>query len=164
MRSVAALIPARIRCQNQRGPCELRYRDVVRVTISAVWSKCCDDVRPDPSNMSRNFPLHLNRIGAVQVAIDVIEKIHTADSQFPGRCVQFRFTSLANRAQPRPLCSIPETAPLAARRRHQVRVNTFARVLREGPAHSKRFVVGMRENAHQSKGVFHSLWFVDTGL
>src|SRR5688572_2262831 len=128
MRGMARVIPVGIGCQNNRSAGELRYRDVIRVTVTSIRSKRSDDMRPDATNMGCNLSLGFDGIGSIEVAIDVVEKICAANSQLPGRGAQFRFTHLANDVQLGPHGSVSETAALAARRRYQVRVNPFLRI------------------------------------
>jgi hypothetical protein len=156
MRWFTGIVPAGIGRKNESGAGKLRYRDVVRMAISSIGSKRRDNMGTDPANVSGDFPLHLSRIGAVQVSIDIVQKVHAANSQFLRRCAQFRFAGFPYYAQFRPHRRIAEPAALTTRRGDEMCIDTLARVFRQSSAHPERFVVGMGEDAHQSKFVFHS--------
>jgi hypothetical protein len=97
-------------------------------------------------------------VGAIQITIDVIQEIHTADSQFFGGRAKFCFASLTHHAKFRANRRVSKPATLAARRRYKVSMNAFTRIFGKRSAHAERFVIGMRENAKQSKVVFHSVY------
>jgi hypothetical protein len=130
---------------------------MVRVTIAAIRPESGGNMGPDAANVSGNLSLYLNRIRSIQIAIDVIQKVDAANAKFSGGCAKLGFTSLAHNAQLGPDGGVSKTAALTAGRRDEMRMNAFTRVFGEGSAHPERLVVGVRENAHQAKVVFHNM-------
>src|SRR5262252_6053365 len=103
------VLPLRIGRQKKRGTGKLRNRDVVGMTVSALRSKCRDNVWADAANVHGNLCLHLARVRAIQVAVDVVEKIDASDAQFAGGRAKLRFTRLTHHAQLGPYRGISET-------------------------------------------------------
>jgi hypothetical protein len=64
------------------------------MAVRTVWTERQYNVWSDAADEWHDFALRHQRIGVVEVAIDVIEKMNLADAQFSGGRTQFRLTYL----------------------------------------------------------------------
>src|SRR6185295_4214769 len=131
---------------------------MVRMAICAVRAERHHDVWFDAPDQWHDLSLRLGRDGAVQVPVDVIQKMNLADSQFLTRRAQFGLADFAHNLKGGPHGRISEAAAFPSCRSDEISLDTLTGVSCERPAHSQRFVVGMGQNTHQSETVCHLSW------
>src|SRR5262245_32054000 len=128
---------------------------MVRMAVSAVRAERHYNVRFDAADEWHDLALRLHRTGTIEVSIDVIEKMNLTDSQFRARCTQLGLTHFTHNSKRGSHGYISEAAALSSCCCKEVRLDSLFRVTGERPAHSQRFIVGMRQDAHQSETVSH---------
>ena len=133
---------------------ELGDRDVIGMSVSAVGPERQDNVGTDPPQVPDDSRDGLSWIRAVQLLVAVVEERHFAHAQDPRGGAQLRLTDLSQRLPAGMLRIVRTVAPVAAavaaRRGHQRDFDAFGSVLRERAAHAQGFVIGVREDRHQS--------------
>src|SRR5262249_49263931 len=134
---------------------KLRNRDMVRMAVCAVRSERQHNMRFDAADEGHDLRLRLHRTGTVQVSVDVIEKMNLTDTEFPASRTQLRLTDFTYHLKRGSHGCISEAAALSSRCCNEIGLNSLFRVASESPAHSQRFVIGMRQNTHQSETVSH---------
>jgi hypothetical protein len=87
----------------------------------------------------------------IERAVGVVEEADLAQAELLRRSPKLRLPRAADHVRRRTRDRVPESAALAARRGHEVRRNPFGGRQGQGPAGAERFVVGMRQHAHQSE-------------
>jgi hypothetical protein len=85
-----------IGCAHDRGRRELRDRDVVRVAVGAIRTKCDDYVGPNASDTSDNCSDGSRSIDLVDGSIGVAQYEHFTNTKHCGGGSKFRFTHSAN--------------------------------------------------------------------
>src|SRR5262245_15718814 len=128
---------------------------MVRMTVSTVRAKRHNDVRLDVADELRDLPLRLDGIRTVEVSVDVIEKMNLTNPElFPCRS-QLGLTHFAHNFKRRFYRGISKAASLSPRSCDEKCFDALFGVPGESPTHPQRFIVGMRENAHQPQTVGH---------
>src|SRR6266496_3651691 len=121
------------------------------MAIRPVRTERNDHVRPDPPQMPGDPGGSLRRICRVKGAVLVVEEYHLSESQFLCRGAQFSLARPPDDCGPGRFTIVEETATLAARGRHQIRLNTLAGILRQRSTVPQRLIVGMSEHTHQAQ-------------
>jgi hypothetical protein len=147
----ARQVPRRVGRGHHRRRGELADGDVIGVTISAFRPERHHDLRPHPAEVTGNSGDGLGCVDAVERAVGVVEEADLAQAELLGRGPKLRLPRAPNHVRRRTRDRVPESAALAARRGHQVRRNPFGGRQGQGAAGAERFVVGMRQHAHQSE-------------
>src|SRR5262249_18644280 len=129
---------------------------MVGMAVRTVRTECQHNVRFDAADEWHDLPLRLRRIGTVEVSVDVIEKMNLADTQFPASRTQLGLTHFTDPLNRGPHGCISEAAALSSCCCNEIGFDSLFRVSSESPAHPQRFIVGMRQDAHQSEIVSHS--------
>src|SRR2546430_13873371 len=122
---------------------------MIWMPIRPSWPKGDHHIGLHPTHMSRDLRDHLGWIGLIQVTINVIQEIDTADSQHPGGCQQLLLAYLAQRFQSWILALVAKPATFTPGRCDEVGFDAFSDIFREDAAIAQRFIVGMCQYAHQ---------------
>ena len=136
-------------CRDERRAGELRDRDVIGMSVAALGGEGHHDVRPDPAHVRGDLRGRLVGIGAIEVAVDVVEQRELPQAEDPGRAPELGLAHRADDRRPRPIGADP--AALAARRGHEIRLDALGGALREHAAAAERLVVRVGENAEQTE-------------
>src|SRR5947209_16370026 len=104
---------------------------MVRVTIASILTEGDDDLGLHPAQMSGNLCHSFSGIGCIQFAIDVIQEIDMANTEYFSSCKQFGFAHPAQRFQSGITAFTAEPAALPTRRRDEVGFQAFGGVFRE---------------------------------
>src|SRR5262245_61597292 len=128
---------------------------MVRMAVCAVRAERHHNMRLEAADEWHDLPLNLHRTGTIEVPVNVIEKMNLTYSQFPARCTQLRLSHFTHNSKRGPHGCISEAAALPSRCCNEIGLDALFRVSGQRPAYSQRFVVGMRQDAHQSETVSH---------
>ncbi len=128
---------------------QLRDGDVVGMTVRTERIEGDDDLRPDPSNVAGDLLARLGSIGAIQLAVEIIQQADFTHAELARRRAQLGFPGLSDNRRPRRCALVVESAPFTARRRDDEGLDAFSRVFRENPSRPERLIVGMGKHAHQ---------------
>ena len=138
-----------------RGGRQLRYGNVVRVSVRAVGSECKDHVGSESPNVAGDYSGGLPRVHLVKSTIRVTETANLGNAKHSGSGDEFCFTQRAKFSGRTAFGCTVSTAfsPRGSEKRY---IYALTCIASDRSTHSQGLVVGMGHDSHQPRTFYRA--------
>src|SRR5260370_8190298 len=114
---------------------------MLRVSIASILTKVDNNIGLHTPQMSNDLGYCFSRVGCIQVAIDIIQKINTLDTKHIGGCKHLGLTYPSQCLQAWIIALLAEPPAFSTCRGNEMSFDALGSVLREYAAIAQRFLL-----------------------
>src|SRR5258708_13063773 len=112
---------------------------MIRVSIPSILTKGDNNIGLHTPQMSNDLGYCFSRVGCIQVAIDIIQKINTLNTKHIGGCKHIGLTYPSQCLQPWIIALLPDPPAMSPSRGNELSFDALGSVLSEYLAFSQLF-------------------------